>query len=790
MACQAMHFWTFTGLVGAFIDLAIAYFLLCASSIAFFAVKFLGFFGLSLPCPCDGLFVNPNSNYCLHRLLVDFPTKKASSVQLAVRSKFPFDSVLAKDQNLDLSLKLVEDRNIYGNGFVELEGEASCSSISDSKRSENVVGRELVPLNENGVEFGVASWPGRKLDMKGKGITNHRQKIGIRRRRKSCFDYGKFSSVSYYDRLGVPQSPSSINEEHNEMIGGRSDPVDFGIEAKCFLDAEEAPTVMIMGDKGFHDVDLNQYIDDYKPKETNEELRSDAPGDLADGDEMNNIKVLEQALEEEHTSRAALYLELEKERNAAATAADEALAMILRLQEEKASIEMQARQYQRIIEEKTAYDAEEMDILKEILLRREREKHFLEKEVEAYRQMANSGSEQLDGNVQFMVDNQSREQASSLDPTEDTDLMLHELSKSIEKKEMVKTRSSNLEVTSIGIQKCSLVPLEIREWDEDENSSNQLDNENHFSSKCIDDGSQELQEKEMITVDCQLARPKEGKKLETYLQSYKPSSSQEHNFPEKTIPIVGEEQEKNGSASICEGATKNGKSQNESGIYIQNDDQDLGKHGKDVTLASKVPCNIMFDKELHVHDVHVIDDNSKIYNEVSGKKSKLLSDTDTSKVISGDIPHEASEIQKIENKKDSSSTSRLDIVTDINRSSSDMAIGLPPSGSRGRSLFSDMRRSSMSALDTERIKIDTEIEWLREKLRTVQEGREKLNLSMDQEKEKLQLQLLEDIASQLREIRQLTEPGKAMRQVSLPPLSSKAMSKKRRCRSAYSNNSS
>ncbi|KAL6975185.1 hypothetical protein U1Q18_023980 [Sarracenia purpurea var. burkii] len=65
------------------------------------------------------------------------------------------------------------------------------------------------------------------------------------------------------------------------------------------------------------------------------------------------------ALEEEHVALAAIYLDLE-ERSAATTAADEAMAMILRLQEEEASIEMEARQYQRIIEEKFAYDAEEM----------------------------------------------------------------------------------------------------------------------------------------------------------------------------------------------------------------------------------------------------------------------------------------------------------------------------------------------------------------------------------------------------------------------------------------------
>ncbi|KAI8011876.1 Myosin-binding protein 3 [Camellia lanceoleosa] len=86
----------------------------------------------------------------------------------------------------------------------------------------------------------------------------------------------------------------------------------------------------------------------------------------------------------------------------------------MRSQDEKASIEMKAWQYQRRIEEKSAYDAEEMNILKEILVRRieeksaydaeemnilkeilvrrQKEKHFLEREVEAYRRMIHIGN--------------------------------------------------------------------------------------------------------------------------------------------------------------------------------------------------------------------------------------------------------------------------------------------------------------------------------------------------------------------------------------------------------------
>lgn len=108
------------------------------------------------------------------------------------------------------------------------------------------------------------------------------------------------------------------------------------------------------------------------------------------GDIMAIMRSLERDFEEEKGARAALNLELEKERSAASTAADEAMAMILRLQKEKAEIAMESKQYHRMIEEKSVYDAEEMEILKEIIVRRERENHVLLQEVEMYKQMLGS----------------------------------------------------------------------------------------------------------------------------------------------------------------------------------------------------------------------------------------------------------------------------------------------------------------------------------------------------------------------------------------------------------------
>jgi Zein-binding len=94
------------------------------------------------------------------------------------------------------------------------------------------------------------------------------------------------------------------------------------------------------------------------------------------------IQTLKKALEKERLLRIALTLELEKERNASSSAADEAMAMILRLQKEKSEIEIETRQYRRMTEEKSVYDLQEMEILKEIIIRREMENFSLEKELE------------------------------------------------------------------------------------------------------------------------------------------------------------------------------------------------------------------------------------------------------------------------------------------------------------------------------------------------------------------------------------------------------------------------
>ncbi|PPS16514.1 hypothetical protein GOBAR_AA04072 [Gossypium barbadense] len=203
-------------------------------------------------------------------------------------------------------------------------------------------------------------------DTKGKKSIYLKHKSKVQRGRIAAFGYRKSANFSVADGSSVDGGETMI--ENWGLVSGIED---------CFPDDKNTQSGNDLSEATWHGFELSS---GEGKGNTNEKFE-------VTGDGENRIKILEQAIKEEKAACAALYLELEKERAASASAADEAMAMILRLQEDKASIEMEATQYQRIIEEKFAYDEEEMNLLKEALVGREKENHLLEKEVEAYRQM-------------------------------------------------------------------------------------------------------------------------------------------------------------------------------------------------------------------------------------------------------------------------------------------------------------------------------------------------------------------------------------------------------------------
>lgn len=197
MSCDAIiHCWTFGGLVGAFLDLGIAFFLLFASTIAYLASKFLGLFGLCLP-----------GDPIRQRALVEWPPEKTASVLLLAKHKFPFNSIWADtDSDPEHPKRNHKKRHV---------GEASSTG-----------GRSLVEGNNNEAAsvFGTspAGEQGR-FHFKG-GV--QRKRLALRHRHKGkAVDCGKSSPFS----LDATQTPSSVGKIGIQITEeGTSVPVNSG----------------------------------------------------------------------------------------------------------------------------------------------------------------------------------------------------------------------------------------------------------------------------------------------------------------------------------------------------------------------------------------------------------------------------------------------------------------------------------------------------------------------------------------------------------------------------------
>ena len=423
------------------------------------------------------------------------------------------------------------------------------------------------------------------------------------------------------------------------------------------------------------------------------------------------IKNLERELGEAQTAHAVLCLELEKERSAAATAADEAMAMILRLQSEKAAVGMESRQYQRMIEEKSAYDEEEMEILKEIIVRREQEKHVLEKEVEAYRQMMLSG------------DLTGEKPDSLFDSSDDPILMLKTIYDSIGKKEKV---NSKLKWTDDG---AGIHYPELPGSGEEYNI--------------------EFQEKGMLMVDVHPSGHSQSSSGREDAIRNKLDEPQELGFCEEPSCLSGA-----GRASKIE-------------MRIPVDELDRDDHDGDPRGCD----SSKLETESSVLDVHVVEDKHNLgieENEIASNTFKVACASEIS--VERGVADDLSVTSNVDLSTKTPVTNWVGVEQDIQRSSSGMTTGceVMDTLSDNASHF-DLRRSSMSAVDSERFKLETEVEILRKRQKTIQQGRENLSLST----ESFQLQLLQEIADQLQQIRKITEPGKRIRQASLPPLSPK-----------------
>lgn len=154
----------------------------------------------------------------------------------------------------------------------------------------------------------------------------------------------------------------------------------------------------------------------------------------------------------------ALFRELEEERSAAAVAANQAMAMITRLQEEKASLHMEALQYLRMMEEQAEYDMEALEKANDLLAEKEKEIQDMEAEYEISKSNFINYPVNEDHPYKGTSDTKGDEkahQAPHIDRLSSADLSEHtKLCESICTQEQVDSLASKLEGEKVYISQC------------------------------------------------------------------------------------------------------------------------------------------------------------------------------------------------------------------------------------------------------------------------------------------------------------------------------------------------
>ncbi|KAK4254190.1 hypothetical protein QN277_009604 [Acacia crassicarpa] len=112
----------------------------------------------------------------------------------------------------------------------------------------------------------------------------------------------------------------------------------------------------------------------------------DNESEVHDDDQEIDVKKLRKLVKIERERANFAEEELERERRASESATEEAMAMILRLQCEKSSMEMEANQFRRIAETKKQYDHKVIESLEWTKMLNESQITLLEQKLKLYRE--------------------------------------------------------------------------------------------------------------------------------------------------------------------------------------------------------------------------------------------------------------------------------------------------------------------------------------------------------------------------------------------------------------------
>ncbi|KAL6845246.1 hypothetical protein ACP4OV_024741 [Aristida adscensionis] len=186
---------------------------------------------------------------------------------------------------------------------------------------------------------------------------------------------GSLPSPTLTDMILGKDSTSSVNEELRLLLSQIS--ASRGLEAP-WVDPGPSPRAYGRGDEL-----VVQNITKRISIERNASGLESLDGSIVS--EMEGESTIDRLKRQIDLDRKSIHLlcrELEEERNASAIAASQALAMITKLQDEKAAMQMEASHYQRMMEEQAEYDGEALAKANELLAEREQQIEELEAELE------------------------------------------------------------------------------------------------------------------------------------------------------------------------------------------------------------------------------------------------------------------------------------------------------------------------------------------------------------------------------------------------------------------------
>ncbi|KAL5721876.1 hypothetical protein ACHQM5_005463 [Ranunculus cassubicifolius] len=180
-------------------------------------------------------------------------------------------------------------------------------------------------------------------------------------------------------------------------------------------------------DESFRDVENHIPLLERKELLVEEALDGSCVSEMNGGEGIATIEHLKSVLREERNARCALYEELEEERSANAIASKQTMEMITRLQEEKATMQMEALQYQRMMDEQSEYDQEALQLLNELVVKVEKEKNELQMELEICRKkvLHYEARERRLMKRKSTTSDMSRTHSASFSNSEDGDHHLH-----------------------------------------------------------------------------------------------------------------------------------------------------------------------------------------------------------------------------------------------------------------------------------------------------------------------------------------------------------------------------